>query len=115
MLAYGIDEYDKSAGKSARVSASKLLKKATILARISFFLESMLSDTQVDRHLQLLITQSFDLKVKLSAIQEFNALKGRIKQKLAKDCSALSDQELDEELQRLQVEITAAESAPVAL
>ncbi|MDD5501184.1 MAG: hypothetical protein PHH57_05830 [Candidatus Omnitrophica bacterium] len=105
VAAYGIDMQKKGAANSARASASKLLKNAIILARISFLLDSGFSDLQSDKQLAFLVAQNADLKVKIAAIKEYNALRGRIQRKLAMDFSYLSDNELGEELNKIDQEI----------
>ena len=64
---------------SAMASASRLLRNVKICERINELLEEQgLNDQFVDKQLAFLITQFSNLKVKLSAIQEYNKLRGRI-------------------------------------
>lgn len=65
--------------KSAESSASRLLRNVKVCERINELLEEQgLNDQFVDKQLVFLITQFSNLKVKLSAIQEYNKLRGRI-------------------------------------
>lgn len=64
---------------SAMASASRLLRNVKICERINKILEKQgLNNQFVDKQLVFLITQFSNLKVKLSAIQEYNKLRGRI-------------------------------------
>lgn len=68
--------------KAAMVSASRLLRNPKILDRINALLEVTLNDQHVDKQLALVITQNADLKSKVAAIKEYNALRSRIKTKV---------------------------------
>lgn len=81
--AYGVDTNKPNYFKTAAACASRLLTNANILDRINELLELRgLNDAFVDKQLELLITQNADLKVKVSAIKEYNALKARVTKKL---------------------------------
>jgi len=110
IAAYDIDMQEKGAANSARASASKLLRNGIILARISFLLDSGFNDAQSDKQLAFLVAQNADLKVKIAAIREYNALRNRIQRKLEMDFSHHSDQELDVELNRIDQEIMCTQS-----
>lgn len=76
MEAYGIS---KDGYNAARVSASELLTKPNICARINELLDaSGLNDEFVDKQLLIMITQNADFSSKISAIREYNKLKQRI-------------------------------------
>lgn len=67
----------------AMVNASNLLRIPKIIARINSLLETGgFNEENVDKQHLFLINQHADLKTKLGAIREFNALKSRIKSKL---------------------------------
>lgn len=81
--AYNIDTSKKGAYAGARASASILLTKPNILARINELLESaVLNDEFVDKQLSFLISQNADFSSKIAAIREYNALKKRITKKI---------------------------------
>ena len=109
--AYNIDTNRPNGRKIAQIDASKLLLQPTILHRINFLLESNLgfNDQHVDKQLAFLITQSADLKAKLAAIREYNALRGRIRHKLELDVTSKSMPELDTEYAQLEREIALAQ------
>ncbi len=79
---------DEYTGKSisyqtAMVNASRLLTKAKIIARINDLLEAGgFNDENVDKQHLFLINQHADLKTKMQAIKEFNAVKSRVTKKL---------------------------------
>lgn len=76
--AFNCENYD-----TAKVEASKLLTKPNIIKRINEILDiAGLNDENVDKQLSMLINQNVDFKSKISAIKEYNALRGRIKQKM---------------------------------
>jgi hypothetical protein len=84
---YG-DEYVKRNNKPmsyqvAMVNACNLLRNPKIVKRINNLLETGgFTEENVDKQHLFLINQHADFKAKMSAIKEFNALKGRIKNKL---------------------------------
>lgn len=81
--AYNIDIKQKGAYAAARVSASTLLTKPNITARINELFEAGgLNDTFVDKQLEKMITQDADFSAKMQAIKEYNNLKARIIKKI---------------------------------
>lgn len=81
--AFDIDTSKKGAYAAARASASGLLTKANILARINELLElGPLNNEFVDRQIGFLIEQNADYSAKMAAIKEYNALKKRIVKKI---------------------------------
>jgi hypothetical protein len=67
---------------AAMACASRLLRNAKIIARINELLETGgFNDENVDKQHLFLINQFADLKTKLGAIREYNALKKRIDSK----------------------------------
>lgn len=114
--AYNIDVLNPASNKAAYSSASMLLTKPMVLQRINFLLENQIgfNDAHVDKQLSILITQGADLRVKLGAIREYNALKGRVKKKLEISLDDKSEAELDQELDLLEREIAQAEALKAA-
>jgi len=83
-LAYDIDLSEPGAYAGARASVSQLLTKPNILIYIRSIYECHdLNDTIVDNELAFLIKQNADFGSKLGGIKEYNALKTRIKNKIA--------------------------------
>lgn len=81
--AYNIDLERPGKYATARSNAYRLLINADILARIKELLElGPLNDEVVDRELAFVISQNAELPAKVSAIKEYNALKGRILKKI---------------------------------
>lgn len=109
---YDIDTSKKGAYNAAAASASALLKNPVILARINHYLESRmgLSDAFADKQLAFVMAQSADLRSKMAAIREYNALKGRIKQKIEHSFIDTPDTELDNELLEIERELTLAQA-----
>ena len=63
---------------AAKVNASKLLAKVSVTKYINDLLDADgLNNQFVDKQLVLLISQNVDLQLKLSAIREYNRMKGR--------------------------------------
>ena len=80
--AYEVDVSRPNWRDSVYVSASRLLSRDKIIARISLLLEETgFNDSVVDRELSFLITQHADFSNKLGAIREYNKLKKRIDDK----------------------------------
>lgn len=78
--AYGLNANDKNQRNRAAVGASTSLRHSTILMLIDIILDSEgFNDQFVDKQLLMVIQQSADLKSKMLAIKEYNALKSRIK------------------------------------
>ena len=69
-----------------------------------------LNDAFADKQLAFVMSQSADLRSKMAAIKEYNALKGRIKKKLELSFHDTSDAELDEELQAVERELLEAQA-----
>lgn len=109
--AYDVDKSKPNWRNTAQCGAKRLLKSTTILQRIDYLLQNKLgfNDQNVDKQLAFLIAQSADLKTKLAAIREYNALKGRIKHKLEIDVTNKSLPELDREYEELDREIALAQ------
>lgn len=64
---------------SAKASASRMLTKVYIINRINKLLGSKgFNDQNVDKQHLFLLNQYADLKTKMSAIKEYNAVKGRL-------------------------------------
>jgi|GEM_PF-3024845 len=77
--AYGLDREKVSDYKNAMSAASDLLRNPKIITRINELLESGgLNDAFVDKQLQFVISQSYDLSSKIAGIREYNKLKARI-------------------------------------
>lgn len=77
--AYDIDLTKKGAYETARVCASQLLTKPNVIARVNELLEEGgFNDQNVDRQHLFLINQHADLKTKMAAIKEYNAVKKRV-------------------------------------
>jgi hypothetical protein len=110
--AYDIDITERGGYKNAQSAASQLLLRPIILARINYFLESRLglNDAFADKQLAFVIAQSADLRSKMAAIKEYNALKGRIKKKLELSFEASSDVEIDAELEAIEYDISQAQA-----
>lgn len=67
----------------AQAAASRLLSKVMVIDRINGLLEEGgLTDVNVDKQLLFLINQHADLKTKVAAIREYNAVRNRVKNKL---------------------------------
>ncbi len=81
--AYGIDLSTRGAYQSAKTCAWRLLTNVDLLAYINELLDLSLNEAHVDKQLAFLITQNVDFGSKLGAIKEYNALKNRIKNKMA--------------------------------
>lgn len=68
---------------TAKASASRLLTNDNVIKRINELLETGgFTSENVDKQHLFLINQHSDLKTKMAAIKEFNALKERVKDKL---------------------------------
>ena len=82
-LAYDLDanihgtEEQKSDYRVANVNGSRLLVNASIKARVVKLLNDLLEDHIVDAELSKVIQQDGDLGPKMSAIKEYNRIKGR--------------------------------------
>ncbi len=83
-----------------------------VLARINHFLETRLgfNDTEADKQLAFLMMQSADMRTKLAAIREYNALKGRVKKKIELSFVDTPDTDLDNELKAIEDELTQAQA-----
>lgn len=83
---YGLT--DKKTGKTisylaAMANASRLLRNDKVLKRINELLEvGGFNDENIDKQHLFLINQHADLKTKMAAIKEYNALKSRVQNKL---------------------------------
>lgn len=84
--AYNIDVSVPGQYSVAAQSANDNLKKPHIYKRINQLLEDIgFSDAEVDKQLAFLIAQHGDLRTKVAAIKEYNALKSRITKKVVVD------------------------------
>ncbi len=108
--AYNVDTSKPNFYRAAQSNASRLLRNSIVLARVNFLLENKLglNDHFVDKQLAFLITQSGDMRTKLAAIREYNALKGRIKTKIEHSFTETTDSELDAELELVEEELAHA-------
>ena len=96
--AYGIDIDEKGAYSGARASSSKLLTNTNILNRINDILEEGgLNDAFVDKQIKMVLTQNADLKAKMSAIKEYNA----INQRITRQFKIEDDQETKDDLKEI--------------
>ena len=77
--AYNIHATRPGAYRGARVSASRLLTNANILARLNELLDTgPLAPEAADMELFFIVMQRNDLRAKLAGIHEYNILRGRI-------------------------------------
>ena len=80
------------------------------------FIEALLeaklgfSDAFADKQLAFCMSQSADLRTKLAAIREYNALKGRVKKKLELSFVDSSDEEVTSELKAIEDELEQAQA-----
>jgi len=82
VLAYNINLDKRGAYASARTGAYRLLTNDDILKRIDELLDIYINDQVVDKELAFVIIQKAELSSKVSAIKEYNQVKGRIKQRM---------------------------------
>ncbi len=83
--AYSINLGRKGAYNICAASASRMLINVNILKRINEYLDiEGFNDENVDRQHLFLINQDADLKTKMAAIKEYNALKKRVDGALVK-------------------------------
>lgn len=81
--AYKPDQSKPNWYKSACAGASRLLSNVKVCEKIGQLLENQgLSSEFVDKQLLFLITQQVDFKTKITAIREFNRIRGRVEDKL---------------------------------
>jgi hypothetical protein len=81
--AYGMDTSDPTSYRSAKESASRLLRNVDICQRINELLDMQgLSDQFVDKQMAFLITQNDDFSTKLQAMKMYNDMHNRIKSRL---------------------------------
>lgn len=102
--AYNPDQNKINWYKTAKSNASRLLSNNNVCERINELLEEQwLNDQFVDKQLLYLITQHWDISVKMSAIKHYNALKSRVTKKIEHLGSINSDYKLmsTEELLKL--------------
>lgn len=67
---------------TCRCNATRLLTKAHILARINFRLDDAAEDKIMDREAMRVVQQMFNLDAKMRAIERFDKIRGRIKDKI---------------------------------
>lgn len=81
--AYNLDVNDAKDYGVAKARASALLTSINILTRVDSLLdEKGFNNSNIDKQLLFLITQSADFNAKLGAIKEYNKLKARITEKM---------------------------------
>lgn len=80
--AYDVNLSRPGAYKSAQAAASRLLSNVIILERIDELMEVVLNDAHVDKQMGFWITQKASPQASVSAIKEYNQLKGRIVKKI---------------------------------
>lgn len=84
-------EVYKKSYSACKSKATQLVTKGYILDYINELLDELvLNDRAVDQQLACVIYQHTDLKAKVSAIKEYNQLKARIKDELAKSVEGLA-------------------------
>ena len=91
----------KNTYKTVRKYASDLLTKPDITNRIRELLDIYISDEVVDKELGTVILQYGDLPSKVSAIREYNKVKGRLAPttfKFVDDNEDLDDEELKKQI-----------------
>lgn len=77
--AYDVDKSKPFWYEKAMSSASRLLRNVKVIGRINELLqEGGFSDENVDKQHLFLINQHADLKTKMAAIKEYNAVKKRV-------------------------------------
>lgn len=72
----------KSIGNTARSNAAELLANTSILSRVNYLMDQLISNDFMDRELAYTAGQRFDLNAKVAAIREYNRLKDRAADKL---------------------------------
>jgi len=81
--AYNFDINNPRDYNTAKSAAARLLTNVNVLNRINSLLDADgFNDTNVDKQLLMLISQSADFHAKLGAIKEYNKLKTRITDKV---------------------------------
>lgn len=81
--AYDVDKTKPFWYESAMSCASRLLRNVKVITRINELLqEGGFNDQNVDKQHLFLINQHADLKTKMSAIKEYNAVKKRVENKM---------------------------------
>lgn len=82
-IAYDLNPSNKNERNRCAVYAHNNLRHAAILTLIDILLDTEgLNDSYVDKQLLHLIQQNADLKVKVIAIKEYNAMKNRTKKQV---------------------------------
>lgn len=80
--AYDVDLSDKGAYFSCKASAGRLLTTVSVMERVNEILDITINETVIDKELGWTAMQKDDLGAKVSAIKEWNKLKGRITTRL---------------------------------
>ena len=78
LCAYGMDESNIN---TASTNASRMLRNAKVSDRVNQLLDELIDEKIVDRELMYVILQRKDLSAKVSAIREYNKLRGRVSDK----------------------------------
>lgn len=81
--AYNMDLEEPGKYTVAGALSCQLLKNVRVMSRINYLLDKLiLNDAHVDKQMAYLITQNAQLQPKLGAIQEYNKLRNRIKERI---------------------------------
>ena len=97
-LAFGKDLGDDNQNKVCQVLGNRLLGKVKIYQRCEQLLNEKINDEIVDKELAKVIQQGENLHAKVSAISEYNKVRGRITAKIKHKFEGVSDETLKERL-----------------
>lgn len=76
--------------KTALAASSRLLANVKVIGRINeLLIEGGFNDSNVDKQHLFLINQHADLKTKMAAIKEYNAVKKRVENKMTLEVSGV--------------------------
>lgn len=106
-LAYEKDLAKKGQDKVCDVEAQRLLGKPIIYKRIEQLLNEKIDDEIVDKELGKVIQQGENLHAKVSAISEYNKVRGRITQK--HKFEGVDNQQLTKQLAEILGEIASGD------
>jgi len=95
-LAFGKKIETEKQKKVCDTLSLRLLGKVGILTRINGLLNKLINDEVVDRELAFTMTQRDNLHAKVSAISEYNKVRGRIITKIKHKFEGVSDEALTE-------------------
>ena len=79
-------------------SAGRLMSKVVVLNRCNALMDKLINDNVADRELAFTMTQRDNLHAKVSAIGEFNKVRGRITTKIKHKFEGVGDEALKERL-----------------